>query len=73
MVWIMLDCTSANCVQWFHAHADMLRWQEEVETLEEEFRQVIQGLQTMEKVYMALAVQAKSEGKLKAGHAAFAL
>ncbi|KAF9013711.1 hypothetical protein BDZ89DRAFT_1222295 [Hymenopellis radicata] len=34
-------------VQWFRAKADMDRWMEEVETLEEEFRRYIRGCQSM--------------------------
>lgn len=46
----------------------MLRWQEEVELLEE-FQQVIQGLKRMEKVYTSLA-ESIGDGP---GHVAFAL
>lgn len=46
-------------VQWFRAQADMERWQEEVEILEEEFRRAIRGFEKMEQVWSSLAM---SEG-----------
>ncbi|KAJ7576191.1 hypothetical protein C8J56DRAFT_1062311 [Mycena floridula] len=53
-------------VQWFHARAEMERWQECVEILEEEFRRSIRGFNVMTSIWEKLAMQ--SEG----GHAAYA-
>jgi len=48
-------------VQWFRAQADMERWQEEVEILEEEFRRAIRGFEKMEQVWSSLAMSIGSE------------
>ncbi|KAJ7458121.1 hypothetical protein FB451DRAFT_964523, partial [Mycena latifolia] len=42
-------------VQWHRAHADMERWQEEVEILGQEFHRAIQGFNKMEATWTALA------------------
>ncbi|KAJ6489120.1 hypothetical protein C8R45DRAFT_929812 [Mycena sanguinolenta] len=48
-------------VQWHCAHADMERWQEEVEILAQEFRRAIQGFDKMEAVWTALANEHKND------------
>ena len=52
-------CTAAK-VQWHHAHADMERWQEEVEILAQEFHCAIQGFDKMKTVWIALADDPKN-------------
>ncbi|KAJ7476653.1 hypothetical protein FB451DRAFT_1173522 [Mycena latifolia] len=53
-------CIAAR-VQWHHAHADMERWQEEVEILGQEFRRAIQGFNKMEATWTALAHDHENE------------
>jgi len=45
----------AKKVQWFRAHADMMRWVEEVELLEEEFCRLIRGLEKMALIWESLS------------------
>jgi hypothetical protein len=45
----------AEKVQWFRAQADMERWVEEVELLEEDFRRLVRGCQTMDRVWTSLS------------------
>jgi hypothetical protein len=42
-------------VQWFRARADMMRWVEEVELLEEDFRRLIRGLEKMAEIWSNLS------------------
>lgn len=42
-------------MRWFRARADMQRWVEEVEILEEEFRRFIRGCEKMSSVWDSLA------------------
>jgi hypothetical protein len=51
-------------VQWFRAQADMERWQEEVEILEEEFRRAIRGFEKMEQVWSSLAMSKGFESEI---------
>jgi hypothetical protein len=53
-------CIAAR-VQWHRAHADMERWQEEVEILGQEFRRAIQGFNKMEATWTALAHDHENE------------
>lgn len=55
-------------VQWFRARADMERWQEEVEILEEELRRMVRGCQRMDEVWTVMANQCE-----KTGYKAYAL
>ena len=57
----IITCHLGDCVQWFHAQADMEHWQEEVEILEEEFRWAIHGFEKMEQVWSSLAMSKGSE------------
>ncbi|KAF8963731.1 hypothetical protein BDZ97DRAFT_1661232 [Flammula alnicola] len=43
-------------VQWFRARADMERWIEEVELLEEEFRRFIRGCQKLQEIWTSLSL-----------------
>lgn len=55
-------------VQWFRARADMERWQEEVEILEEELWRMVRGCQRMDVVWTKMAEKCE-----KAGYKAYAL
>jgi hypothetical protein len=55
--------TTAKKVQWFRAHADMMRWVEEVELLEEEFRRLIRGLEKMATIWESLSSLPSAELK----------
>ncbi len=50
----------AEKVQWFRSQADMERWVEEAELLEEEFRRLIRGCEKMASVWLSL-----TEAKVK--------
>ena len=54
---------TAKKVQWFRAHADMMRWVEEVELLEEEFRRLIRGLEKMASIWESLSSLPSAELK----------
>jgi hypothetical protein len=45
----------AKKVQWHRARADMMRWVEEVEILEEEFRRLIRALEKMSSVWKSIS------------------
>lgn len=53
----------AKKVQWFRAQADMMRWVEEVELLEEEFRRLIRGLEKMASIWDSLSSTPSTELK----------
>ncbi|KAJ6479127.1 hypothetical protein C8R45DRAFT_832826, partial [Mycena sanguinolenta] len=61
----VMDSARVQCHQ---AHADMERWQEERETLAQEFRHAIQILNKMENVWTSLA----KDHKNKPGNSAYA-
>lgn len=42
-------------MQWFRAHADMMRWVEEFELIEEDFRRLIRGLEKMADIFTQLS------------------
>ncbi|PPQ98101.1 hypothetical protein CVT26_003271 [Gymnopilus dilepis] len=52
-------------VQWHRAHADMMRWVEEVDLLEEEFRRLIRGLERMATVWHSLSSSPMTSASLK--------
>ena len=56
---------TAKKVQWFRAHADMMRWVEEVELLEEEFRRLIRGLEKMASIWESLSSLPSAELKYR--------
>jgi len=62
-----IPCITVDRVQWFRAYADMWRWQEEVETLEAEFRRTTRSFERMAIVWKALA-----EKHSQRGYAAYA-
>ncbi|KAF9471253.1 hypothetical protein BDN70DRAFT_977471 [Pholiota conissans] len=53
--------TTAEKVQWFRARADMERWIEEVDLLQEEFRRVIRGCEKMAEVWATMSHQISSK------------
>jgi hypothetical protein len=57
----------ADRVQWFRARAQMERWEEEVEIVEEEFRRTVRSFEKMASVWNELGVRSMQEG-----HAAYA-
>jgi hypothetical protein len=57
-------------VQWFRARAHMEHWEEEFETVEEEFRRTIRGFDRMAEVWTQLAEMAVVGAQ--AGHAEYA-
>ncbi|KAL0058117.1 hypothetical protein AAF712_015211 [Marasmius tenuissimus] len=56
-------------VPWFRARADVQRWVEEVELLEEEFRRMISGCEKMSVVWESAA---KTPGQKNGGYVAYA-
>ncbi|KAL0061228.1 hypothetical protein AAF712_011987 [Marasmius tenuissimus] len=56
-------------VPWFRARADVHRWLEEVELLEEEFRRMIKGCEKMSEVWKLTAVESRGKGE---GYGAYA-
>ena len=59
---------SVDRVQWFHAQADMWRWQEELEILEEKFRRTVRSFDRMEFVWNELACIHTKRGYIAYAH-----
>lgn len=67
----MLDTRVAKQVQWFRAKADMDRWMEEVEILEEEFRRYIRACQAMSSYWGEMSAHQWGPYKLPRSTAGF--
>lgn len=61
----MLKLEVVKRVKWFRARASLMRWMEEVEILETEFRRTIASCKTMESFWNEVAEKVPPDSKLK--------
>ena len=57
-------------VQWFRVRAQMERWEEEVEIVEEEFRRTVRAYEATGRMWSELGEKSRTKGK---GYVAYAL